>query len=42
MPKKIFRIEGMHCASCARNIEKAVRKVSGVKSAFVNFANKKW
>ena len=35
--KKSFRIEGMHCASCAKNIERAVVKLDGVSSALVNF-----
>jgi len=33
-----FQIEGMHCASCARLIEKKVSKVPGVKNVTVNFA----
>ncbi len=33
-----FRIEGMHCASCAATIEKAFRKRAGVESAVVNYA----
>ncbi len=37
--KKIYKIEGMHCASCARNIEKSVKKI-GI-NASVNFATKK-
>src|SRR3989344_5833686 len=41
MPKKNFRIEGMHCASCASKIEKAIKKIKGVKEASVNFATKK-
>ena len=40
--KKIYKIKGMHCASCARNIERSVKKVRGVTNASVNFANKKW
>src|SRR3989344_9561755 len=36
--KKIFSIRGMHCASCARNIERAVKKLKGVKTAVVNLA----
>src|ERR1700733_4198740 len=33
-----FRIEGMHCASCAAIIERAFRKRDGVQSAVVNYA----
>ncbi|MBU1907029.1 heavy metal translocating P-type ATPase [Patescibacteria group bacterium] len=29
----------MHCASCAINVEKELNKLSGVKSAVVNYAN---
>ena len=39
MKKAQFSIIGMHCVSCARNIEKAVKKLKGVGSASVNFAN---
>ena len=39
--KQIYRIEGMHCASCANNIEKSVKKISAIKTAVVNFATKK-
>ncbi len=40
--KKIaFTIGGMHCASCAVNIENSLKKVNGVKSANVNYATKK-
>ncbi|MCX7615801.1 MAG: heavy metal translocating P-type ATPase [Patescibacteria group bacterium] len=39
MIKKIFKIKGMDCASCAASIEKSVRKLEGVKSASVNFAS---
>lgn len=38
MLSKIFRIQGMHCASCAAKIEKAVASLTDVKSAVVNFA----
>ncbi len=37
MIKKDFKIKGMHCAACAINIEKALKKEKGVKSANVNY-----
>lgn len=39
--KKIIKIEGMHCTSCAINIEHDLKKEKGVNSASVNFATKK-
>ena len=36
--KKIFSIRGMHCASCAFNIENELKKTPGVTSAVANFA----
>ena len=40
--KKVkLTIEGMHCASCASNIEKSLKKVSGVKEASVSLMLKK-
>lgn len=39
--KKTFTIEGMHCAACAASIEKSVKKIDGVKSAYVNLPAKK-
>jgi len=39
--KHDIRIEGMHCATCAVNIEENLRKVKGVKTATVNFATSK-
>ena len=36
-----FEILGMRCASCAITIEKTLKKMKGVKSARVNFANKR-
>ncbi|MBI2175472.1 MAG: heavy metal translocating P-type ATPase [Parcubacteria group bacterium] len=38
MKKKTYKIQGMHCASCVRTIEKVLKKTSGVKSVGVNFA----
>ena len=37
---KIF-IDGMHCASCAGNIERSLKKVPGVKEASVSLMLKK-
>ena len=39
MKKITLTISGMHCASCALNIEKALKKLDGVESVVVNFAN---
>lgn len=38
MAKVSFRIKGMHCASCANNIEKSLIKLHGVINIVVNFA----
>jgi P-type Cu+ transporter len=34
-------IQGMTCAACVRNVEKAVNKINGVESGVVNFATEK-
>jgi Cu+-exporting ATPase len=39
--KIILGISGMHCASCALNIEGALKKLSGVLGARVNFVTEK-
>lgn len=39
--KYTVTISGMHCASCAGTIEKAVKKVKGVANVSVNFASEK-
>lgn len=36
--KTSIRVGGMHCASCALNIEKKIRELPGVHSAEVNFS----
>ncbi|MEW6062842.1 MAG: heavy metal translocating P-type ATPase [Nanoarchaeota archaeon] len=41
MTKKIIAISGMHCASCANTIEKALKKLKGIKDASVNYATEK-
>lgn len=41
MKKEIFSVFLMHCVSCASRIEKALKKLNGVKTASVNFAAEK-
>ncbi len=41
MKRATIVIQGMHCASCASNIERSLKKVSGVKSASVSLLFKK-
>jgi len=36
MKKIKLAISGMHCASCASNIERSLKKVSGVKGVSVS------
>jgi Cu+-exporting ATPase len=38
---KNFNIEGLHCASCVNNLEKAMNKLNGVQEASVNLATQK-
>lgn len=38
MVKRVYKIHGMHCSSCAGDIESAVNKIDGVFSVAVNFA----
>ncbi len=39
--KIIIPVTGMTCSNCAMNIERALKKVPGVKSASVNFASER-
>jgi Cu+-exporting ATPase len=39
--KAMIRINGMHCASCAQSVEKALRHEKGIISVTVNFATEK-
>jgi len=41
MEKKVFKIKGMTCASCAVVIEHDLKKKEGISSASVNLANEK-
>jgi len=38
---KIFKIEGMTCASCSQVIEENVSRLNGVEKVQVNFATEK-
>ena len=41
MSTHIYRIKGMHCASCASIIERTVRKMEGVLDISVNNGTEK-
>ena len=36
--KKVFKIDGMHCTSCAMNIDFDLEDLEGVHSAKTNYA----
>ena len=36
-----FSVQGMTCASCVRNVERAIKKIDGVKYVSVNLATEK-
>ena len=38
MIKKVFNITGMHCTSCAFNIDGELEDTDGIKSANTNYA----
>lgn len=41
MENKIYKIKGMHCASCSAIITKKLSKLDGIKNIDVNFATEK-
>jgi len=41
MEKITVNVSGMHCAACARTVEKALQKLDGVENASVNFPMEK-
>ncbi|NWJ46860.1 MAG: heavy-metal-associated domain-containing protein [Chloroflexi bacterium] len=38
MAKKLFQIEGMHCASCALLIDEELEELSGIRRARTSYA----
>ena len=34
--KKIIKIDGMHCAHCAKSVEDGLKKINGIKKVKVN------
>ncbi|OGJ11155.1 ATPase, partial [Candidatus Nomurabacteria bacterium RIFOXYC2_FULL_36_8] len=41
MENKIYKVKGMHCASCSAIITKKISKLDGVKNVDVNYATEK-
>lgn len=39
MIKRTFKVEGMHCASCAKSVETMLGSIEGIGTANVNFAD---
>lgn len=39
--KKKITISGMHCASCASNVERSLKKIGGIKGVSVSMLTKK-
>ena len=38
MIKKVFKISGMHCVSCAMNIDGELEDMDGIKESSTNYA----
>ena len=39
--KKVFKLEDLDCANCARKMEDGIKKIDGVTDASVNFLAQK-
>ena len=39
--KKMFKMQDLDCANCARKMEDAIRKLDGVEEVHVNFLTQK-
>lgn len=35
--KSKFKIEGLDCANCAGELERAIKKIDGIENAVINF-----
>lgn len=40
--KKIYKLENIHCADCARALEETIKSFNGVKKATINFVTEKF
>lgn len=41
MKEETFKVSGMSCTACAKAVERSLKKLEGVETAFVNFATEK-
>lgn len=39
--KKVFKLQDLDCANCARKMEDAIKKIDGVQDASVSFMTQK-
>lgn len=39
--KKVFKLEDLDCANCAKKMEEAIKKIEGVEDASVSFISQK-
>ena len=39
--KKVFKLEDLDCANCAKKMENAINEIDGVESATVSFISQK-
>ena len=39
--KKVFKLQDLDCANCARKLEEAIAKLEGVEAVSVNFLSRK-
>lgn len=39
--KSTFKVKGLDCANCARQLENAIQKIEGIESVSINFMMEK-